>query len=83
LAGSVGSGAGTALVRPESITVTADPDGEALVSSVAFLGPILRVYVALPDGQVLHAQVTSSAAEAFSPGDPVSVGVQPAPVLVI
>ena len=70
-------------MRPESITVTADPDGGARVSSVAFLGPISRVYVALPDGTVLHAQLASSAAAAFSAGDPVCVGVQPAPVLVI
>ncbi len=83
LAGSVGSGGGTALVRPESITVTADAEGVARVSSVAFLGPISRVYVAMPDGAVLHAQLASSAAAAFSPGDPVRVGVQPAPVLVI
>lgn len=83
LAGSVGAGTGTALVRPESITVTADTDGIARVSSVAFLGPISRVYVTLPDGAVLHAQLASSAAEVFSPGDPVRVGVQPAPVLVI
>jgi putative spermidine/putrescine transport system ATP-binding protein len=83
LAGSVGSGEGTALVRPESITVTADTEGVARVSSVAFLGPISRVYVELPDGAVLHAQLASAAAAAFSPGDPVRVGVQPAPVLVI
>jgi putative spermidine/putrescine transport system ATP-binding protein len=70
-------------VRPESITVTADSDGAARVSSVAFLGPISRVYVALPDGEVLHAQLASSAAQVFSPGDPVRIGVQPAPVLVI
>ncbi|WP_018603158.1 ABC transporter ATP-binding protein [Mycobacterium sp. 155] len=83
LAGSVDAGTGTALVRPESIMVTADTDGAARVSSVAFLGPISRVYVTLPDGAVLHAQLASSAAEVFSPGDPVRVGVRPAPVLVI
>lgn len=83
LAGSVGSGGGTALVRPESITVTADTDGNARVSSVAFLGPISRVYVSMPDGAVLHAQLASAAAAAFSPGDPVRVGVEPAPVLVV
>jgi len=53
LAGSVSSGAGVALVRPESVTVTADPSGTATVSSVAFLGPISRVYCTLADGAAL------------------------------
>lgn len=83
LAGSVGSGAGTAMVRPESVTVQADPDGNATVASVAFLGPISRVYVNLPDGPVIHAQLPSSQARAFEAGQTVSVGLEPAPVLVV
>ncbi|ULN35142.1 ABC transporter ATP-binding protein [Mycolicibacterium smegmatis] len=83
LAGSVGSGAGTAMVRPESVTVQDDPDGNATVASVAFLGPISRVYVNLPDGPVIHAQLPSSQARAFEAGQTVSVGLEPAPVLVV
>ncbi|MBU8807629.1 ABC transporter ATP-binding protein [Mycolicibacterium goodii] len=83
LAGSVGSGQGTAMVRPESVTVRADPDGTAVVASVAFLGPISRVYVNLPDGPVIHAQLSSAQARTFEAGQAVSVGLEPAPVLVI
>jgi putative spermidine/putrescine transport system ATP-binding protein len=83
LQGSITSGSGVAMVRPESVTVTPDASGTASVSSVAFLGPISRVYCALPDGSVINAQMASSAARAFSPGDPVSVGVEPGAVLVV
>ncbi|MCV7422677.1 ABC transporter ATP-binding protein [Mycobacterium yunnanensis] len=82
LAGSITSGVGTAMVRPESVTVTAD-DGDATVRSVAFLGPISRVYVELSDGSVVHAQLSSSAAREFTPGQRVAVGVDPTDVLVV
>ena len=57
------------MVRPESVTVTADPAGTASVSSVAFLGPISRVYCTLhgrngrrrADGQLGGAGVLSPA----------------------
>jgi putative spermidine/putrescine transport system ATP-binding protein len=50
---------------------------------VAFLGPISRVYCALADGTVISAQLPSSQAKALTPGDPVAVGVEPSPVLVV
>jgi len=81
LQGSVAKG--LAMVRPESVTVSPDPSGTSTVSSVAFLGPISRVYCALPDGSVISAQMASSAARVFSPGDKVSVGVEPSGVLVV
>ena len=83
LPGSVSTGAGLAMVRPESVTVDADPAGTASVTSVAFLGPISRVYCTLADGTVVGAQMASSAARAFGPGDPVTVGVEPTGVLVV
>ena len=83
LQGSVTSGAGLAMVRPEAVMVTADPAGTSTVSSVAFLGPISRLYVAMPDGSVISAQTAGSAARAFSPGDPVTVGLEPGGVLVV
>ena len=83
LHGSVTSGAGLAMVRPEAVTVTADPAGTSTVSSVAFLGPISRLYVAMPDGSVISAQTAGSAARAFSPGDPVTVGLESGGVLVV
>ncbi|OBG80828.1 spermidine/putrescine ABC transporter ATP-binding protein [Mycobacterium sp. NS-7484] len=83
LRGSVTAGAGTAMVRPESIRLRADPSGRAVVASVAFLGSISRVYLTLPDGTVIHAQLPSSQARFFEPGAPVSVALEPLPVLVI
>jgi putative spermidine/putrescine transport system ATP-binding protein len=83
LPGSIPSGAGTALLRPESVTVTADPEGTSTVKSVAFLGPISRVYVALADGAVIDAQLTSAAARGFEPGAPVTVGVDQTRLLVV
>jgi putative spermidine/putrescine transport system ATP-binding protein len=82
LEGSV-AGSGLAMVRPESVTIVADPAGTSTISSVAFLGPISRVYAALADGSVIGAQMASSQAKAFSPGDPVTVGVEPTGVLVV
>ena len=81
--GSITSGRGVALVRPESVTVAADANGTATVASVGFLGPISRIYADLPDGQPLMAQVPSSGAVGLSPGDRVRVGIDPSPVLVI
>jgi putative spermidine/putrescine transport system ATP-binding protein len=81
LEGSVAEG--LAMVRPESVTITADPAGTATISSVAFLGPISRVYAALADGAVISAQMASSQAKAFSPGDAVTVGLEPTGVLVV
>jgi putative spermidine/putrescine transport system ATP-binding protein len=81
LEGSVARG--LAMVRPESVTIAADPAGTSTISSVAFLGPISRVYATLADGSVISAQMTSSRAKAFTPGDPVIVGVEPTGVLVV
>jgi len=83
LAGSITSGSGTAMVRPESVTVTADESGAATVRSVAFLGAISRVYVELADGAVVYAQLSSSQAREFAPGQRVAVGVAPSDVLVV
>jgi putative spermidine/putrescine transport system ATP-binding protein len=83
LPGSITSGSGTALLRPEAVTVTADPVGTSTVRSVAFLGPISRVYVVLVDGAVIDAQLTSAQARAFQPGSPVTVGVEPTKLLVV
>jgi putative spermidine/putrescine transport system ATP-binding protein len=79
--GSV-DGAGVAMVRPESVTVAADPAGTSTVVSVSFLGAISRVNVAMPDGSVISAQLGSSAARALTPGDAVRVGLEPGEVLV-
>ena len=83
LPGSVTTGAGTAMVRPESVSVHPDPRGDATVTSVAFLGSISRVHLRLADGTAIHAQLPSAQARACAPGVTVRIGLDPAPVLVI
>jgi putative spermidine/putrescine transport system ATP-binding protein len=83
LPGSIASGAGLAMVRPESVTVSADPSGASRVSAVSFLGAISRVNVTLPDGSPISAQMGSAAARTFDVGDAVTIGVEPGGVLVI
>ncbi len=83
VAGSVTRGAGTALVRPESVTVTPDALGEAAVEATSFLGAIAHVTLRLPDGVRLRAQVPSAAAPQLPVGTRARVTLAPAPVLVI
>ena len=83
LAGSISSGRGYAMVRPETITVTAEPSADATVSSVAFLGPVSRVHVAVPGGAVVTAQMSSAQAREFAPGDRVRLAAEAAGVLVV
>jgi putative spermidine/putrescine transport system ATP-binding protein len=82
LAGSA-SGSGRALVRPEAVRVQADESGTAVVATVAFLGPISRVTLTLPDGTVVTAQLPSSEAAALQVGEHATVTVDPVPVLVV
>jgi putative spermidine/putrescine transport system ATP-binding protein len=77
------SGAGFALVRPESVSVAADADGGATVTAVMFLGPLSRVTCQLADGTDVVAQLASSDALRLQPGDTVRLEVDPAPVLVV
>jgi putative spermidine/putrescine transport system ATP-binding protein len=80
LEGSAGRGAVTALVRPESVQLTPDPDGAARVLAVSFLGALCRVQVALPDGSLVVAQVPASEASVLGPGTRVRVTVLNVPV---
>jgi putative spermidine/putrescine transport system ATP-binding protein len=77
------TGSGVALVRPESVRLTADEIGHATVVAVAFLGPVSRVTVTLDDGTLVLAQMQSSGAAALEVGDRVRVSVETAPVLVV
>ncbi|MFN0283703.1 MAG: ABC transporter ATP-binding protein [Kineosporiaceae bacterium] len=91
-AGSAAGASGVALVRPEAVQVEAAGDGAAAgdeapkgargtVVSTAFLGAISRLTVDV-DGGVVVAQLPTSLAIAFRPGDAVRVTVRPDPVLV-
>lgn len=82
LAGSA-TGEGLALVRPEAVSFTTDPQGEARIVAISFLGPVSRATAALPDGTEVLAQLTSSAGHRLQVGDRVRVEVEPRPVLVV
>jgi putative spermidine/putrescine transport system ATP-binding protein len=85
LDGSLEHGAGQALVRPESVDVTAaaEADANARVQSVAFLGPFSRVQCRLDDGQVVVAQLPSAAAVHLAQDQAVRVDVRADAVLVV
>jgi putative spermidine/putrescine transport system ATP-binding protein len=69
----------TALVRPESIEVRPDPDGNGRVLTSSFLGPISKVTVTV--GEVLVvAQVTSGLLPELPAGAPVQVTLRPVAV---
>ena len=82
LAGSA-TGAGLALVRPESVSFAADDAGQATIASVAFLGPVSRATARLADGSLVIAQVVTSTATALAVGARVRVDIDPSPVLVV
>ena len=77
------TGSGHALVRPESVSVVADPAGPATVATVMFLGPLSRVTCTLADGSGVIAQLASADALRLQPGDSVRLELAPTPVLVV
>lgn len=81
--GSVLTGAGVALVRPESVRIDTDPNGQATVASVSFLGPISLIHCTFDDGTRVIAQSSSAHAALLSQGDRVAVRVEQSEVLVI
>jgi putative spermidine/putrescine transport system ATP-binding protein len=83
LEGSIPSGRGLAMVRPESVTVAADPEGGARVASIGFLGPFSRVHLTTGDGAAVVAQMASARARELRVGDRVSLSVEPSGVLVV
>jgi putative spermidine/putrescine transport system ATP-binding protein len=70
------------LVRPEAVTVAADPAGTALVVGTTFLGPVTRLSVRLADGVELKVDLTSHQAAALPAGTSVAASLLPRPVLV-
>ncbi|MCY1145067.1 ABC transporter ATP-binding protein [Actinoplanes sp. Pm04-4] len=71
----------TALVRPESVQVTPETDGNGRVLTTSFLGPISKVTVTVGDVLVV-AQVATDRLGSLAPGTPVRVTLQPVPVAI-
>ena len=82
LPGSITSGSGIALIRPENIDVVANKSGTAKVFSASFLGATCRLTISLPDGTRITAQLPSSDSVGLVPGAPVSVSLLDMPVFV-
>jgi putative spermidine/putrescine transport system ATP-binding protein len=71
------------MVRPEALDLSPDPDGNATVTAIAFLGPFSRVHCVLADGTDVSAQMSSTAAREFRVGDRVRIHVERSAVLVV
>jgi putative spermidine/putrescine transport system ATP-binding protein len=72
-----------ALVRPESLTVTADPDGAGRVVTRTFSGAVTRLAVALPGAVEVAVDVASADSADLVPGAAVTVTPAERPVLVV
>jgi putative spermidine/putrescine transport system ATP-binding protein len=83
LAGSVPSGDGRAMIRPEQLHLETADDGNATVVLSTFLGATGRTRVELETGETVLVQVASNAVGSFTPGTRVRLTPKPEPVLVI
>jgi putative spermidine/putrescine transport system ATP-binding protein len=83
LDGSIESGSGVALVRPEQVTLTDQSRGPAAtVVHLSFLGSYSRTTVQLPDGTELLVQVPASTGRDLRVGGTVSVSLVASALLV-
>ena len=82
LPGSVTSGAGVALVRPESLRVEAHKSGDAKIFSASFLGASCRLMITLADGMRITAQMPSLESVGLVAGASVKVSLFDVPVFV-
>ena len=82
LPGSVTSGTGIALVRPESLDVIANKSGNAHVAAASFLGASCRLNITMNDGTKITAQLPSLDAVGIGAGASVSVSLLDMPVFV-
>lgn len=82
LPGSIISGAGIALVRPESIDVVASKSGNASILSASFLGATCRLSILMSDGGRVTAQLPSPDAVGLGAGVSVQVSLLDIPVFV-
>jgi putative spermidine/putrescine transport system ATP-binding protein len=82
LDGSIASGRGLALIRPEQVRVTPHPEGSARVLGVTFQGPISRARIHTGEGIEVLAQLSGSAARGLAGGTAVDVSIDASGLLV-
>jgi putative spermidine/putrescine transport system ATP-binding protein len=70
------------LVRPEALRVSAEPEGGARIIATAFLGPVTRLTVRLPDDTLVKADLPTHDAATLSAGAAVTLTLSDRPVLV-
>ena len=82
VAGSITSGSGLALIRPEWFKVEASSSANAKIFAVSFLGSTCRLTIDLADGTRIRAQIPSSDASNLGIGSNVKVTLKSLPVFV-
>jgi len=82
VAGSITSGSGLALIRPEWFKVEASTSGNAKIFAVSFLGSTCRLTIDLADGTRIRAQVPSADASNLGIGANAQVTLKSLPVFV-
>jgi putative spermidine/putrescine transport system ATP-binding protein len=82
VAGSITSGSGLALIRPEWFKVEASTSGNAKIFAVSFLGSTCRLTIDLADGARIRAQIPSADASNLGIGSNVKVTLRSLPVFV-
>lgn len=80
--GSIESGKGLALIRPEWFHVEASSSANGKIFAVSFLGSTCRLTIDLADGTRIRAQVPSSGASNLGIGASVNVTLKSLPVFV-
>ncbi|MCK7535698.1 MAG: TOBE domain-containing protein [Marinilabiliales bacterium] len=84
LGGSAGPGDVTVLVRPESIQVTAAPEGNATAASLSFRGPICLLRIQLSaGGDPVLVQIPSAESAELSLGASVRAAMRAVSVLAV
>jgi len=82
VAGSITSGSGLALIRPEWFKVEASASGNAKIFAVSFLGSTCRLTIDLAEGVRIRVQVPSADASNLGIGANVKVTLKSLPVFV-
>ena len=82
LLGSIDSGPGIALVRPETLRITPNPSGIGRIFAASFLGASCRLTIDMPDKKRIVAQIPSSQAEQLGAGAKVDLSFQSSAVFV-